>query len=55
MTQTFTQEHKAKLEQYLATHTLPSGTRHKGKCLLNRSYQSCHIWETYRRHSRLHV
>ena len=25
MTQTFTQEHKAKLEQYLATHTLPSG------------------------------
>ena len=25
MTQTFTQEHKAKLEEYLATHTLPSG------------------------------
>jgi hypothetical protein len=25
MTQTFTQKHKAKLEQYLATHTLPSG------------------------------
>ncbi len=25
MTQTFTPEHKAKLEQYLATHTLPSG------------------------------
>jgi hypothetical protein len=25
MTQTFTQEHRAKLEQYLATHTLPSG------------------------------
>jgi hypothetical protein len=25
MTQTFTQEHKAKLEQYLATHILPSG------------------------------
>jgi hypothetical protein len=25
MTQTFTQEHKAKLEEYLATHILPSG------------------------------
>ena len=25
MTQTFTQEHRAKLEEYLATHTLPSG------------------------------
>ena len=25
MTQTFTQEHKAKLEQYLATHVLPKG------------------------------
>jgi hypothetical protein len=25
MTQTFTREHRAKLEQYLATHTLPSG------------------------------
>jgi hypothetical protein len=25
MTQTFTQEHRAKLEQYLATHTLPKG------------------------------
>jgi hypothetical protein len=25
MTQTFTQKHKAKLEQYLATHTLPKG------------------------------
>jgi hypothetical protein len=25
VTQTFTQEHRAKLEEYLATHTLPSG------------------------------
>jgi hypothetical protein len=25
MTQTFTQKHKAKLEQYLATHILPKG------------------------------
>jgi hypothetical protein len=29
MTQTFTPEHKAKLEEYLATHTLPSGLGRK--------------------------
>jgi hypothetical protein len=55
MTHTFTPEHKAKLEQYLATHDLPEGLGTERKCLFHCSYQSCHIWDTYRSNSRLHV
>jgi hypothetical protein len=55
MTQTFTQEHRAKLEEYLATHTLPSGLGTEESACSIAAINLSYIWHTHRRHSRLHV